>query len=315
MKQRVFVIGNPQAGGGAARLFWPRVSEELKNKLGAFDFEESTSIGHAQFIAQDAANAGYNLIVAYGGDGTIHEVVNGIWSAARAEKKPTLGIVCVGTGADLIKTLKIPKNLSEQVKIVAKDKTRRIDLGQVEYTNRDGKKEKRVFINITSAGLGAEVLRRVGRSRTLFGRKLAYLTSTLESYLRWKPRRIVIQTDHKKNEDLSFPEKPLIVVVANGRFFGGGMPIAPTAEPSDGYFDLVVVGPISAWKVPVAIPLLYFKQFHRLENVVHDRVRSVTLTTEKPDDETVDLDIDGEPVGSLPATFQILPGALEIKAP
>ncbi len=310
MKQKVFVIGNPKAGGGVARLFWPQACEELKNKLGPFDFEESTSIGHSQFIAQDAANAGYELVVAYGGDGTIHEVVNGIWRA-RTEKKPTLGIVCVGTGADLIKTLNIPKNISEQIKIIAGSKTRCLDLGQVEYTNRDGKKEKRVFINITSAGLGAEVVRRVGRSRAIFGRKLAYLTSTLESYVHWKPKKISIQTENKKTGELNFPEKPLIVVLANGRFFGGGMPIAPSADPTDGYFDFVIVGQFPSWKIPVVLSLLYFKQFHRLENVFHDRVRTVTLTSE----ESVDLDIDGEPVGTLPATFQVLPRSLNVKAP
>lgn len=302
-KNRAFVVVNPVSGGGRGRRDWPKVQAELKKRIGTFEFEETTAIGHARTIATDAAQAGFSPVIACGGDGTIHEVVNGIWDAA---VRPALGIISVGTGGDLIKTLQIPRKLTDQVRIVAGKRKRTIDLGRIEYTNREEKKERRVFVNIADAGLGAEVVRQLHRSRALFGRRLAYISSTLQSYLAWEPKRIRIVTDHPDE----MTGKTLAVVVANGRYFGGGMPIAPRADPADGYFDLVVVGELNPVKVLLAIPLLYAGQLHRLDGVRSDRVRKVTLASEEP----VRLDIDGEPIGSLPATFEILPGALEVLA-
>ena len=312
MRNKIFVVVNPKAGGGAGRLLWPRVAAELKKRIEGFDFEESTEMGHARHIAQEAAAAGYRLIIAYGGDGTIHEVVNGIWdSCAAPKKRPILGMISVGTGGDLIKTLGIPKNLTEQVRIAAGPKTRKIDLGLVEYSTRRGKREKRVFINIVSAGLGGEVVRRLSRSRAIFGKKLAYLTATIESYIAWRPKKMTILTEHSSSEDVPWPQKPLVAAIANGRFFGGGMPIAPRANLSDGFLDLVTIGPIHPIKVPLAISFLYSQQISRLSDVHTDRVRNVSLTSE----ELVNLEIDGEPIGALPATFEILPAAVEVKVP
>lgn len=309
-KEKIFVVVNPQAGGGRGRILWPRAAQELKKRLGSFDFEESTAIGHAQCQAADAAKAGYSLVIAYGGDGTIHEAANGLMEADAASR-PVLGIVCVGTGADFVRTLNIPSNLSEQIRIAAGTKSRRIDLGRVRYTGLSGGTESRYFINIASAGLSAEVVRKTPKFRSMLGRKPAYLAATLDAYLHWKPQKITIATEHGSPAAVAWPEKPLIVAVANGRYFGGGMPIAPGADPSDGFFDLVVIDRIPAYQVPAVLPLLYSKQIHRLKQVRHDRVRRVELASEG----RVDLDIDGEPIGSLPAVFEIIPSALEVKAP
>ncbi len=310
LKQKTLVIVNPKAGGGLASRLWPRASRELRKKIGPFDFEETTAIGHARILAADAADAGYRLVVSYGGDGTIHEVINGLHDA-KDSSKTALGIISVGTGSDLIKSLRIPAELSDQIKIVAGEKVQKIDLGRVSYLNHEGRQERRVFINITDAGLGAEVLRRLQRSRTFFGRRLAYLSATLVSYFAWGAKKIRITTDHPHDaaHPNRFPEKILAVVVANGQYFGGGMPIAPSSSLTDGYLDVVVVGDMDPFLTTLAIPMLYSKQLVRLPNVVTDRVRSLILTSE----ERVDLDIDGEPIGSLPATFEILPAALKVK--
>jgi YegS/Rv2252/BmrU family lipid kinase len=305
---KTFVVVNPTAGGGLGRRLWPQVAQDLKKKIGPFDFEETTSNGHGRFLAAEAAHAGYSLLIAFGGDGTIHEVANGIYEAA-SQRRPTLGILCVGTGGDLIKTLNIPKNLSDQIGIVSGKKTRLIDLGRVDYANK-GKKESRIFINVANAGLGAEVVRRVHSSRKLFGRKLAYLSATFSSYLSWHPRKIALANNHQEMR-ADWPKKMYSVVIANGRFFGGGMPIAPSADPSDGLFDLIVIGELNPLLGGLAIPLLYSKQLHHLPNVRTDRVKRISLSSDEP----VDLDIDGESIGSLPATFEIIPKALEIKVP
>lgn len=338
-KNKTFVVVNPAAGGGLGRRLWPQTSRELEKRIGPFDFEETNAVGHGRLLAAEAAQAGYAMVVSYGGDGTIHEVANGIFDSG-GPPRPVLGVLCVGTGSDLIKTLKIPKNLADQIRILAGDKTRRIDLGRIDYTipvianegrspsavsgattstrwgsrgravSHPVRKERRIFINIASAGLSAEVDRRVHQSSALFGRRLAYLSSTVQSCLAWRPKRITIDLNNSKKQ-LDWSRKTYLVIVANGKYFGGGMPIAPGADPSDGSFDLVAVGDLSPLMVPVAIPLLYLKKLSLLPNVRSLRVRKVTLKSDEP----VHLDIDGEAIGSLPATFEILPQALEVKVP
>ena len=304
-----FVIVNPEAGGGLGKKLWPGISKEIKQQVGVFSFEETNAIGHARVLAAEAAQSGHTCIIAYGGDGTIHEVVNGLHDS-KVSPLPELGIISVGTGGDFVKTLGLPKNLKEQIRIIANFHTRTVDVGHVEYRNQQGKKEERLFVNIIDAGLGAEVVRNLQGARKLFGRRLCYLTATVQACMTWSPRKVRIQMDHPADEK-RWPEKILAIVIANGQYFGGGMPIAPSASAEDGYFDLIVLGKMHPLMIPIAVPLLYSRQVIRLPNVVTDRVRTLSLTSE----ENVNLEIDGEPIGSLPATFKVIPHYLTIKAP
>ena len=313
---RTFIIINPNAGGGTARRHWPEVEAALQKSLGTFDSEETLGQGHARILAMDAAKEGYSFIIACGGDGTIHEVVNGIHDA-KALSKTTLGLLSVGTGRDFIKTLGIPKDLKSQMEILSGQKNRTIDLGLVTYTGEKNKKERRVFVNIANAGIGHEVDRRVNQSSKPLGRKPAYFIAALQSYLAWKPKKIKVVpvgSDHHVAQWRSLNKKDkkcYSVIVANGRFFGGGMPIAPQADPSDGLLDLVVVTDVNPLIGFLGLGLVYSKYFGLLPNVFRDRVRKVTFQSE----EKVSLDIDGEDIGSLPATFEILPEALRVKCP
>ncbi len=311
-----FFIVNPISGGGLGKKLWSKISSkisgELQKKVGNFDFEETARVGHARTLARKAAHAGYSMVVAFGGDGTIHEVVNGLYEAPPSSRPP-LGILSAGTGGDFIKTLGLPPTLSQQMDILAGNSTQWIDLGHIEFINFESKKESRVFVNIADAGLGGEVVRILHRSRQTFGRRLAYLASTIKAYSSWRPAKLHITTDRDTKNNFhsskKWPEKPLCVIIANGQYFGGGMPISPTSSLDDGYFDLIVVRSMNPIFVPLALSLLYTKQFLRLPHVYSDRVKSVTLEGEG----RTSLDIDGESIGSLPATFKILPRTLEVK--
>jgi len=307
-QEKIFVVVNPQAGGGAAQRHWESIAGLLRKKLGPFDSGESNAMGHAQYLAADAANAGYSLIVAYGGDGTINEVVNGIMETKQGAR-PTLGVLSMGTGGDFLRTLGLPSKTEDQIRVLAGQKTKKIDLGRITYLNASEETETRYFANIASAGLSAEVIKRTPKYRSLLGRKPAYLAATLDAHLHWSPKKIRIVTEH--GEMSHWADKPTMIAVANGRCFGGGMPIAPHADLADGYFDLVVVGKIPAYQVPLAMGLLYSKKLHRLKAVHDDRVRKVELLSQG----RVDLDIDGEALGHLPASFEIIPSAIEVKTP
>ncbi len=320
MKRKVFVVVNPYAGGNTGRTQWPHVAAELQKRLGDFSFEMSTSIGHAECLAAEARANGYDLVVAYGGDGTVSEVVNGLFEkkdSARldtshldAASRPTLGIIGVGTGMDFIKTLGIPADIDQQIHILATRKARKIDVGRISFQSMGGPKT-RLFVNIASAGLSAEVIKRVGRFRTLLGKKLAYLGATLDSRRAWKPRPITVKMSQKAEtkKPLVFPEKPLAVVVANGRYFGGGMPIAARADLADGCLDLIVIPDFAFYKIPYSLMKLYQKLFHRVSGVVTERVSSVIL---KAENASVGVEIDGEALGTLPAEMDILPQALNV---
>lgn len=302
---KTFVIVNPAAGGGRAGKMWPAVCEKMLRSLGPFDFASTNGPGHARQLAMDATQEGYPFIVSCGGDGTAHEVVNGLLEGA-TKRPPTLGLVALGTGCDLARSLKIPRGIDPQISILAGKKTDKIDVGQMEYCNLDGGKERRIFVNVTDAGMGASVMIQ-SRSWKILSKRLAYLVGTFQTFARWKNKRMRLVLD-----DEEIPEEEyLIVAVANGRFFGAGMPIAPKASLVDGYFEVVTLGRLSPLELTMTLPLLYSKQLARLPHVSYHRAKRVKISS--PDE--VLLDIDGEPIGRLPASLEVRPKALEIKIP
>lgn len=296
---RTLVIVNPAAGGGRAEKIWPRLESRLREAIGPF---ETLKTHRRSDATEFAKSTGYERVVACGGDGTIHEVANGL---IQQKRPPTLGILSLGTGSDLIKSLKIPSNLVLQVEILRRGRSRPMDVGEIEFSG-DGKREKRCFLNIVDAGMGAEVLRRLGVSRSLFGRRLAYFLATLEAYRGRRPVATSVTVDQKK----VWEEPTLLAVVANGKSFGGGMQIAPHAEVSDGELEIVLVRDLTPPWLPLAIPLLYLKQVRRLPQVRLFKGRQVSLESEGPSF----LDIDGELVGSLPVKIRILPAGLMVIA-
>lgn len=302
----ILVIVNPAAGGGRAEKLWPLVEGRLKKGLGPFDVAHTDGPGAALRAAAEAKR--YRLVVAYGGDGTIHEVANGLLCEGSPSEPspraiPTLGIISVGTGSDLIKSLKIPRDLLRQIETLAGARETAVDVGVVEFSGPG----KRVFLNIADAGLGAEVLRRLGTSRTLFGRKLAYFSAALQAYLARHVPQMTVTIDGKKE----IQEPVLIAAVANGRCFGSGMKIAPQADPKDGLLDLILVKDLKPSWLSLAIPLLYTGKVVLLPQVQMYRARQIEIESDEP----VHLDIDGELVGSLPARFHIQPGAIRVKVP
>ncbi|MBI2981784.1 MAG: diacylglycerol kinase family lipid kinase, partial [Deltaproteobacteria bacterium] len=282
---------------------WPRLEKILERRLGPLDVQWTKKSGDAREIAASSKNS--PLMIACGGDGTIHEVANGVLNRSDSSST-TLGILSLGTGSDLIKSLGIPSNPQKQIEILCGNKETRIDVGEMEYEVPGGR-EGRFFFNIADAGIGADVLRGLGPSRSLFGRRLAYLLSTIRSYRHRKPAEMTIKADGKT----VWSEKALLVAVANGKSFGGGMQIAPQARLSDGLLDLVILRDLPPWWLPIALPALYLKKIASLPQVKIQRAQTVSISSR----EEVFLDIDGERIGSLPVTFQIHPAKLRVRIP
>lgn len=310
------VIINPQSAGGATRDAWPKIASDLGQHFGAFKPEFTSAPGEGAQLAADAARRGAKLIIACGGDGTISEVANGILSSgANAE----LGILPSGTGGDFRRTLRIPTRTSEAARILRTGKTRLLDVGSVTFTNRTGDHDTRYFIGVASFGMSADVIGRVKEagesgqvarvSKWLSGR-LSFATAMAETALKSQPTRVAVQLD----EDVERHMTVANLCVANARYFGGGMKIAPDAKLDDGKFDVVSVGDIGAARILANAPRLYIGAHLSIPEVGHALAAKV-VARPLNDAEQIEIEVDGELPGYLPATFQILTKALRVRCP
>jgi YegS/Rv2252/BmrU family lipid kinase len=310
------IIVNPQSAGGATRDAWPKIASDIGQHFGAFKPEFTSSPGEASHLAAEAARKGTKLIIACGGDGTISEVANGILSSgANAE----LGILPSGTGGDFRRTLKIPTRTSEAARILRTGKTRLLDVGSVAFTNRSGDHETRYFLGVASFGMSADVIGRVKEAgdsqqvaklpKWLSGR-LSFATAMAETALKSQPTRVAVQLDEDAERHMTVAN----LCIANARYFGGGMKIAPDAKLDDGKFDVVSIGDIGPARILANAPRLYIGAHLGIPEVRHALATKV-IARSVNSSEQIEIEVDGELPGYLPATFQILPMSLRVRCP
>lgn len=311
------VIVNPASASGGTRGAWPRMASDLRSHFGAFAVAFTERSGDGRRLAAEAAGKGTKLIVACGGDGTISEVANGILEASRDAE---LGILPSGTGGDFCRTLKIPSNTASAARILRDGRSRQIDAGRVGFVNDHGGHETRFFINVASFGLSPEVLARnsagnSGKWTSALGSnrlrgKLSYAVSTVSATLSASPKDVYLQFDDGPERRLQITE----VCVANARYFGGAMKIAPDAKLDDGLFDVVTIGDLGSLQILASASRLYFGTHLRMDQVAHTLARRV-LARAVDKNARMPVELDGELVGTLPATFQVVPRALRVRCP
>lgn len=301
------LIVNPASQGGAVQRVWPDVERRLRAHI-AFQCVQTEAPRHAVELAARAGAEGYTSVVAVGGDGTIHEVVNGLMQAPAASR-PVLGIIPLGTGGDLRRTLGLPTNVVAAAKIVAAGHARAVDVGWVTYTNHQGVEERSAFINVASFGVSGEVVRLVNASKKRLGR-LTFAAATAKAALRYQNKRVLLRVD----DEPAVAATINTVAICNGKYFGGAMRIAPDADVADGRFDLVVMGDLSLAQVLLQGPRVYAGTHLSLANVTHRRAQRVVAEATESDDRVL-LDIDGENLGRLPATFACEANALRVMVP
>jgi len=311
------VIVNPASADGATRENWPKIASDLRTHFGAFTVSFTEAVGHACEVAAEAAQQGTQLIIACGGDGTISEVANGI---IESKKDVELGILPGGTGSDFRRTLKMPTNIAAAARALRDGRPRKIDVGRVTFVNDRGERETRFFINVASFGMSTSVLDRAasGEARKWIPAfaprkltsKLSYAAATVQTTLSSSPIEVNIQLDENPERRLRVAE----FCVANARYYGGGMKIAPDAKFDDGFFDIVTIGDASSFRILANAPRLYFGAHLRMNEVTHALAKQVVARAVKKDD-VVRVELDGEVVGRLPATFEVVPRALTVRFP
>ena len=311
------VIVNPASADGATEKNWPKIASDLRTHFGAFSVEFTRAVGHAREIASEAAKQGTKLIIACGGDGTISEVANGI---LESNQPAELAILPGGTGSDFRRTLGIPTNIATAARMLREGRTKIIDTGRVTFVNESRERQTRFFINVASFGMSTAVLERAASGEAKkwipafaprkLGSKLSYAAATVQTTLQSSPTDVVVQLDEEPERHLRVAE----FCVANARYYGGAMKIAPDAKLDDGLFDVVTIGDANSFRLLTNAPRLYFGAHLRMSEVSHALAKQVIARPARKDQE-VPVELDGEVVGQLPCTFQIMPKALRVRFP
>lgn len=297
----VTVVVNPAAQGGRIGRRWATLQPALVGHLGPVTFVHTTAAGHARTLAREAARAGARVVVSLGGDGTHGEVAAGL---VEADVGAALGILHAGTGGDFRRLLKYSETLLSSAAALPTAVATVVDLGEVACTADDGSAHRRLFINLASAGMSGLVDRLVNAGKKRLGGKLSFLWCTLKAFLKYTPARIRVVVDGEdKGEQPAF-----MLVVANGRYAGGGMCFAPTAQLDDGQFDVLVLPGMSIWKALRVMPSLYRGRHLEKLGLALWRGRVVEAFSS----DLAYMDVDGEAPGRLPATFTLRAAALPL---
>jgi YegS/Rv2252/BmrU family lipid kinase len=297
----VFLV-NPAAENGTTGRRWPEMAHRAASLGLRGDALLSERPGHLAELAVQAVEAGARLLVVVGGDGSVSEVVNGLGGGAAAE----MAVIPRGTGWDFVRTYGIPRRLEDAVEIALHGQTRTIDLGRARYRSWDGSDGDSLFANIASAGMSGAIAKRANESSKALGGKASYLWATLTVFSRWRNDEVHVTVDGEQRRGAMHD-----VVVANGRYFGGGMKICPEAEPDDGLFDVLLIGDLTKRDLLLTLPKTY-----RGSHLPHPKAEllrgaAVEVATREP----VPVELDGEQPGTTPARFEVVPQALRLRVP
>jgi len=298
------VIVNPVAGGGSIRRQWPRICSQLRNAGLSFDYEFTRSTGHAIEIAKQAVDAGYQYLIAVGGDGIVNEVANGILNSAHSDDM-VLGIISTGTACAFARSLGIQQDGTGSFSPLVSQGRTIIDVCVVEYQNH-GQQLHRFFVNEASIGFGAAVVNTWKHLPNCFGHtandKLR-ATSSYVALITHRNKRVKLRIDNE-NEDIC----ACYLVVANGQFFADGMRIAPHAMLNDGWLNLVTIGNVSKSELLRIVPTVYDGSHIRHPEIQERKARAVTVEC----NERLFVEADGEILGECPASFWVIPSALTV---
>lgn len=294
---------NPASANGSTGRRWPEIAHRAATAGLEGDTRFSERPGHLGELAREAALAGVERLVVVGGDGSVNEVANGL---AGLTHTPELAVVPRGTGWDFVRTFGIPNDVDAAMRIAVEGDVRTVDLGRVTYRAWDGSEAESVFANVASAGMSGAIAQRANETTKALGGKASYLLATFAVFAGWSAVRTRLGVDAEIRDGRMFD-----VIVANGKFFGGGMKICPDAEPDDGLFDVVTIGDVTKRDLMVTMPKIYRGTHLPHPKAEALRGRVVTIETDEP----VPVQLDGEQPGTTPARLEVLPAALRLRVP
>jgi len=284
------------------KFFYSKVLPSLSSLFQVDVFETRTK-RDAIGLASKAADKYYDVLIAAGGDGTLNQVLNGVLQGREGNTKlPVIGVLPIGSGNDFARALKITTDVNVLVNRLTSLKHCNFDVGKIEYHNEKEKTQFSYFINVADAGMGPEVVSKLANSGRAYGSAVAYYAAILSTFFSYKAMEVEI-----KAPEWQWKNKLRTVAIGNGKFYGHGLCIAPDAKPDDGIFSSFICGDVSVLEF-----IWYSGDLKNSTKIAHSKVeyssaRHVELTAKT----SCRIEADGELLGFLPATIDILPGRIK----
>ena len=298
-ENKIFTIVNPVSSNGKTGKRWPNYKNKFEEAGLNLDIHQTLYPGHAVSLSQQALKDGYSTIMAVGGDGTVNEIVNGFFEDGKLiNKEAALLVFSQGTGSDYVKSLGLNKKIETVIEAYNRYKRRWVDIGKMKYYNFDEEVVNRYFVNEADVGIGGETVEYVNRSSKLMGGLLTYLFGAIRTVFKYKNKDMQITIDGEviKNGQINS------VMVSLGKYFAGGMPIAPKALIDDGLFDVVILGNLTKLETLLNLYRAYkgtHIDYHKIDYLNGKKVKIYS-------EDKVLIDIDGECAGLIPVEFEVL---------
>ncbi|MGD2018436.1 MAG: diacylglycerol kinase family lipid kinase [Planctomycetota bacterium] len=303
--ERTTVVVNPAAGSGRVGRRWGALQPGLAAALGDVEFAVSDRPGGVVDLARAAVERGHRTVLSLGGDGTHNEVVNGIMAASPAPGEVRFGVLPSGTGGDFARILEAPRDPLGAARALLDAPESPLDLGRVTIRS-ESPASARYFVNVGTFGMSGLIDTLVKGSSTVLGGRASFYIASVRGLLKYRPARVRLTAD---GEDLGEFEINT-VALGNAQYCGGGMHMTPSADPGDGWLEGVIIEQRSFLRMLTLTTSIYRGKHTRLDFVRTFRARR--LDVELIGDRPAFLDLDGEPSGVVPATFEVVPGALTL---
>ena len=303
---KIAAVVNPQSAGGRTAHEWPQLASMIEKRLGRFTARFTSGQGSGIAITRGLLREGFDLIIAVGGDGTVNEAANGFFDNGRLVRPDaTLGILPLGTGGDFRRMLGVPADVPGAIDVLAAGVRAQIDVGKATFRDNSGGQASRYFVNLTSFGMGGHVAAHSKNFMGWFGGRAAFFWATIKTFLTYHGRQVNLLLDESSTR---LPFFITNVAIGNGQYHGGGMRPCPAAVPNDGVFDVTVIEYAGALRLLSSISMLYSGEVYAHPKVRHFEAARIRAEASS----ATEIEIDGEPLGTLPLEITIQPRQLHV---
>lgn len=307
---RWLAVVNLLSGSGKCGRDWDSIAQMLYAKGIEFDTVFTGYRFHAiELVQRGIEEDGYRNLIAVGGDGTIHEVANGILTqTCVASTEVRMGVIAVGTGNDWVRSYGIPTDYEKAVEVIAAGKTFTQDVAKATFVGRSGEQESRYCVNVSGAGMDAAVNLKVCQMKDKGKNgKLAYMMQLAKSVFGYKSCEMAVAVDGKKVEEGMI----MSVSIGIGQYNGSGMRQLPLSTADDGLLDCTVIDTMSAPKIASVVGRLYDGKIYSVKKVHHHQGRTIEVSSK----DVREVEVDGEPLGTTPVRYDIEDKRLTILVP
>ncbi len=300
----VFLV-NPASANGSTGRRWPELREQARGAGLEGEARLSERPGHLAELAEQAARDGAGTLVVVGGDGTVHEAVNGLMHSGRAAET-VLAVIPRGTGRDFARSVRIPRRTEAALRTALAGEIRDVDVGRARFTAPDGSRAEAYFANFAGAGISGAIARRANASSKAMGGRMSFMVATLAVFARWRAVEMSASVGDEQRSGPMFE-----VVAMNGDYTAGGMWMAPDARTDDGLLDVVVIGDVTKGDFVRTFPKIY-----RGKHLSHPKIELLRGSTVRVESKhPLPVVLDGEQPGTTPAEFELQTRALRVRVP